>query len=127
MVSRVADTGRRTGIWIAPFLAGSRSALATQHPDWLLRACGQPLVALHNWDQDIFALDVTHPQVQDYLRTVFTYLRDLGIDFFKIDFIYAAALDAARVEDISSVTAYRGALDLIRQVIAPSGSRAGDR
>jgi alpha-galactosidase len=117
IVGRAADTGRRTGIWIAPFLAGARSAVAARHPDWLLRAGGEPLVAIHNWGQDVFALDVSHPGVVDHLRQVFGHLRGLGIDFFKIDFVYAAALDADRHADSSGVQAYRDGLRLVRESI----------
>ncbi len=119
VVRRVADTGRRTGIWIAPFLAGARSTLAAEHPDWLLRADrdADPLVAIANWHQDVHALDTTHPGVQHYLREVFGNFRDVGIDFFKIDFIYAGALDGRRAEDVAPVAAYRAALDLIHESI----------
>lgn len=61
-VDAIRADGRRAGIWLAPFVAGSRSRLAAEHPEWLLRgADGAPVWALHNWDQDTYALDVTHP------------------------------------------------------------------
>src|SRR2546429_245082 len=81
VTGRVRDTGRRTGIWVAPFMVGRRSQVFQEHPDWLIDGVS----AGHNWDQDLFGLDLTHPGVQDYLRRTFTMLREVGIDYFKID------------------------------------------
>lgn len=126
LVGRVADHGLRTGIWIAPFLAGQRSELAADHPDWLLRdGAANPVVALRNWGQEIYALDADHPGVQDYLTGVFRWMVGLGIDFFKIDFIYAAALQASRRSDAEAVGAYRSGLDVIRAAIGPDSYLLG--
>ncbi|MDQ1720643.1 MAG: alpha-galactosidase [Pseudonocardiales bacterium] len=120
MVARITDTGRRAGIWIAPFLAGSRSRLAAEHPDWLIGDGDQPVLANHNWNQDTFALDATHPEVQAYLTEVFGHFTELGFDFFKADFLFAAALDGSRHADAAPVAAYRQGLDLVRQAIGDS-------
>ncbi len=117
MVARIKDTGRRAGIWIAPFLAGSRSRLAAEHPDWLISDAHGPVLANHNWDQDTYGLDATHPGVQAYLRQVFGHFTELGFDFFKTDFLFAAALDGNRHTELSPVAAYRQCLELIRQSI----------
>ncbi len=123
LVSRIASHGRRTGIWTAPFLVGSASRVAAEHPDWIVRSLdsagaeGSPVNAGHNWDQHLYALDTTHPGARDYLREVFTTFTDWGIDFFKIDFIYAGAVDGRRHDDVSGVQAYRNGLELIRESI----------
>jgi alpha-galactosidase len=117
MVARITDTGRRAGIWIAPFLAGARSRLAAEHPDWLISDPDGPVRANHNWDQDTFGLDPTHPGVQAYLAEVFGHFVDLGFDFFKTDFLFAAALDGGRHSGLSPVAGYRQGLDVIRQAI----------
>jgi alpha-galactosidase len=62
-------------------------------------------------------MDATHPGVQAYLTEVFSFFRDIGIDFYKIDFIYAGALDGARYADVTGVEAYRIGLDQIRSAI----------
>lgn len=48
---------------------------------------------------------------------MFTTPCGLGFDFFKLDFLYAGALDGGRHEDMSAVTAYRSGLELIRRAI----------
>ncbi len=120
LVEGIAATGRRAGIWVAPFLAGERSALVRSHPDWVLRDATGPVSAGRNWNQEVFGLDLTHPGVRDYLTTVFQTLCDIGFDFFKLDFLYAGALDARRFADDSAVGAYRSGLDLIRAAVGPA-------
>lgn len=121
LVARIRDRGRRVGIWTAPFMVGERSRVYAEHPDWLLGR--QP--AGYNWDQELFGLDVTHPDAADYLHRVFATFREQGIDFFKIDFIYAAALDGRRHEDVPPVEAYRRGLRLIRDAIGPDAYLLG--
>ncbi|MCE7008823.1 alpha-galactosidase [Kibdelosporangium philippinense] len=118
LFARIRDSGRRAGIWTAPFLVGALSQVAAEHPDWLVRNDdGSPVSAGHNWNQDLYALDSTHPGAADYLATVFRTFRDWGIDFHKIDFVYAGALPGKRYSDISPIQAYRDALGLIREAI----------
>jgi alpha-galactosidase len=84
--------GRRVGIWTAPFLVGERSELARRRPEWLV---GGTDLGSH-WNQRLFALDVTHPAAADHLRSVFAGLRDIGIDVFKLDFLYGGAIAGRR-------------------------------
>ncbi len=121
LVGRIRAAGRRAGIWVAPFLVGARSALATEHPDWLVPGAD----AGHNWDQDLYALDATHPGAAGYLREVFGWLLDLGIDYFKIDFCYAGALAGRRAGDLPALAAYRHGLALVRDAIGPAAYLLG--
>lgn len=119
VVERIREHGRRAGIWLAPFLVGVRSAIAAEHPDWIVRGeSGEPVFAIHNWGQDPYALDVTHPGVRDYLTTVLRSFVDMGFDFFKLDFLYAAALDGRRFDaSLTSTQAYRQGLAHIRSAV----------
>jgi alpha-galactosidase len=115
LVGRIRAAGRRAGIWIAPFLVGARSALAAEHPEWLVGGAG----AGHNWGQDLYALDTTHPGSAGYLREVFAALAGAGIDYIKADFCYAAALAGRRAEPVGGLAAYRAGMRLLRQAIGP--------
>lgn len=122
LIERIRGRGKRAGIWVAPFLAGDRSKLAAEHPDWLLAGPG----AGHNWGQRLFALDISHPGAAAYLNEVFGRLRGLGIDFFKIDFLYAGALAGPRYDqELTGVAAYRSGLALIRNAIGPDSYLLG--
>jgi alpha-galactosidase len=126
LFGRILHSGRRAGIWTAPFLVGSQSVLAAEHPDWLVHNHdGSPVSAGHNWNQDLYALDSTHPGAADYLSTVYRTFRGWGIDFHKIDFIYAGALFGKRHQDVDPITAYRDALRLIRDAIGPDAYLLG--
>ncbi len=70
LVDHIHARGFKAGLWLAPFLMGAKSRLYSDHPDWVveypsasLRAGkpGKPFVALQNWGQDCFALDLTRP------------------------------------------------------------------
>jgi len=126
LVRRITQQhGRRAGIWVAPFLVGSRSQLAADHPDWLVGGDDDPIDAGHNWDQQLFALDVSRPEAAAYLTEVFTTLAGLGIDLFKVDFIYAGALDGRRHGDIDGLGAYRLGVELIRSAIGEQAHLLG--
>lgn len=119
LIERIRSRGHRAGIWISPFLVGARSTTAAKHPDWLVRSdSGAPLVAVQNWGQEAYPLDVTHPGVQEYLTAVFGRFLELGVDFFKVDFLYAGALDGRRHDaSVSSTQAYRRGLAHIRSAV----------
>jgi alpha-galactosidase len=111
-VAAIRDAGRRAGIWLAPFSVGSRSDVAQQHPEWLTGPAGA------NWGDDLVGLDLTHPGVRDYLQRVFTGLRDLGIDYVKLDFLYSGAVPGDRFDDgATPIAAYRSGLALIREAM----------
>jgi alpha-galactosidase len=119
LAARIRDHGHRAGIWLAPFLAGTDSALAREHPDWLVGDAG------HNWDQPLRGLDLTHPDARDHLIEVFTGLREQGFDYFKLDFLYAGALPGRRHQDADQVTAYRSGLALIREAVGDDAYLVG--
>ena len=120
LVNRIRDRGRRAGLWVAPFLVAAGAELAVEHPDWLVREADQPVSAGHNCEQDLYALDTTHPGAAEYLTEVFATFYGLGIDFFKIDFIYAGAIPGRRHADMDALEAYRRGVRIIREAIGPS-------
>jgi alpha-galactosidase len=117
VVERIREHGHRAGIWIAPFLVGTRSSVATEHPDWLVRSeSGAPVAT----GGDSYPLDVTHPGARKYLASVFSRFVELGIDYFKLDFLYAGALDGRRYDtSLTASQAYRRGLAEVRSVIGP--------
>jgi alpha-galactosidase len=125
VVGRIRAAGRRAGIWVAPFFLGSRSATLREHPDWAIGR-ESPVVAGEGWDQTLFALDATHPGAQAHLREVFGMLAGVGIDYFKVDFLYAGAVDGARADGtVPGTAAYRHGLQVIREAIGPEAYLLG--
>ncbi len=92
VVERIHSKGMMAGIWLAPFVAENKSALMTEHPDWIARdENGGAIYAGCNWSGDA-ALDLNNAEVTAYVRKVLRHYVDLGFDFFKLDFIYASGL-----------------------------------
>lgn len=121
VVGAVTETGRRAGIWVAPFLVGHRSALFAERPEWLVGGAS----AGHMWDQELAVLDVTHPGAAEHLVDVFATLRGLGITHFKLDYLYAGALAGRRHAALDPVAAYRLGLELVRQGAGPDATIHG--
>ena len=113
LVGRVRDRGRRAGAWLAPFLVGRDTSLAREHPDWLVGDAGV------NWGQPLVGLDLTHPAVREHLATRVRALVDLGVDYLKLDFLYAGAVPGRRHGDASPTAAYRAGLALLREAAGP--------
>jgi alpha-galactosidase len=121
LIGRIGEAGRRSGIWIAPFLVGESSDLLAAHPAWLVRdpATGDPVYCGTVCGQRCTALDVTHPDAARYLTRVLATMREWGTSYFKIDFVYAGACEGRRHSGATPVAAYREGLKLIRDAIGP--------
>jgi alpha-galactosidase len=120
IAARIKATGRRAGIWIAPFLVFPESELARRHPDWLIGGPDEPVHAGHNWNRDLFALDTTHPDAMERITEVVATMHDWGYDFFKMDFVYAGAIPGRRHEDMSPIAAYRLGMQRLRAAMGDS-------
>lgn len=123
LVDRIHEKGFHAGIWVAPFLIGANSRLWQERPNWAVQhKPGRPSVAMINWDQDCYALDLTRPDVIEWLEIVFrTIFDEWGFDYIKIDFIYAGAVDGSRFDpNVTRAQAYRRGIQTIRNI-------AGDR
>jgi alpha-galactosidase len=121
VAAEILGCGRRAGIWVAPFLAGESSRLATEHPDWMVAGCDPG----RNWGQDLMVVDPTHPEAAEWLATVFRRLRSWGFDYFKLDFLYAGALPGPRHQDASALDAYRAGLRTIRDAAGAGATLTG--
>lgn len=113
LASDIRASGRRAGIWVAPFLVGAKSEVARRHPEWLVGDAD----AGHNWEQQQLILDVTHPGAAQHVTDVFTELCRQGYDHFKLDFIYAGAIEGRRHDQVDGIEAYRAGMSLIRDAV----------
>jgi hypothetical protein len=125
----VRSRGFAAGIWVAPFMVGSRSRLLRDHPDWVVRDFeGRPVPEWRHYspesgatDPEHYALDASHPGVVEHVGSVFRTLRQWGATFFKVDFLDWGLKDTARVPrhdaTRTSVEAFRAVLQAIRDSI----------
>jgi alpha-galactosidase len=120
LVERIHEAGFKAGLWLAPFLMGEKSRLWKEHREWAVQYRSEkPFIALQNWGQDCYALDLTRPDVIDWLKTVFrTICADWGFDYVKIDFIYAGAVNGIRHDpEVTRTLAYRRGLEAVREAV----------
>lgn len=92
VVDKIHDKGLMAGIWLAPFVAEKNSRLYKERYDWLKKdEKGKPVKCGANWS-GFYALDLENGEVKEYIKKCLQYYIDLGFDFFKLDFLYAASL-----------------------------------
>ena len=107
LADRLQALSMRPGIWIPPFMVSPKSELATKHPDWLIEDADAGL----HWGQRMRILDINNSGAADYVARVFRTFAGWGYSYFKLDFLYAAA--------IPGIDAYRRGMQLIRDTVGP--------
>jgi alpha-galactosidase len=118
LADRIKATGRKAGLWLAPFLVVPSSSLYREHRDWLLRDnYGKLVPAGCNWGERLFTLDTTHPDALKWLDALLKKVRFWGYDYVKLDFLYAGALPGRRHIDMPREAAYRAGLKVIREAL----------
>src|SRR3954447_3411978 len=120
LASRIAEAGRRPGIWLAPFLARPDAAVAQAHPDWIARY-GQgdrELIGMWHpdWGGPTHVLDTSHPDVLGWLEQVARSLVDAGFTYLKLDFTYAPGIEGVYVDPtLTPAERVRAGYDAIRR------------
>jgi len=119
MAEIIKSYGLKPGIWLAPFSVSETSTIFKIHKDWLVKdENNNPLFAYENWNKKIYALDLTHPEVKEYIYKLFKKIKNEGFEYFKIDFLFAGAIPGKRfVRDKTPIQAYREGLRLIREAV----------
>ena len=94
LVSELHDLGCRAGLWIAPFrVQPDAPGIGTDHPEWCLQGDDGPL---HERRNNTWALDASHPDALEWIRSLGRTVRDWGFEMVKVDFCYLGALEATR-------------------------------
>lgn len=116
LAEAIRKTGRRAGLWLAPFMARDNSSIYREHPDWFLKdEQGRPALAHNQWGGLVYALDTTHPDALEWIAGLIKKVRSWGYDYLKLDFLYAGALPGIRHADMPREAAYRQGLQVIRE------------
>ena len=117
LADQIRDRGLRPGLWMAPFTPSPTSQLAMDHPDWI--ADWTPIGDVLGGDDLI--LDLTHPEVQEYLHELFDMFRnEWGYEWFKMDFAYWALLGTGFHDPaMTREEAWHEAVGIIREELGP--------
>ncbi|MGB9718936.1 MAG: glycoside hydrolase family 36 protein, partial [Thermoproteota archaeon] len=88
---RLWEMGFNLGVWKAPFTISEYDPVAAQHPEWLLGDEKEKPAPYSTWFWKpygkVYALDLTHPGAQNYLREKIASLAKKGVRYFKFDFM----------------------------------------
>jgi alpha-galactosidase len=123
VLKEIRKRGLEPAIWVAPFIAEQSSHVFQQHPEWFIRgADDKPLmsssVTFGGWRHaPWYAVDGTHPEVQEHFRRVFSTMRqEWGCTYFKLDANFWGAMHGGRFHDpkASRIQAYRQGMEAIR-------------
>ena len=115
--------GLTVGLWTAPFEVSSRAWVYEHHKDWLVHnAEGRPIPLEDVWRQGIdtlYALDMTNPGAQEYLRQTYkTLVREWGVRFIKLDFMDTTAIEGYYYRpNTTALEAQRIGLQVIRDTV----------
>jgi alpha-galactosidase len=122
VLQQIRRKGFQPAIWAAPFIAEAGSRVFKEHPDWFVKdADGTPLpsakVTFGGWRRGPwYALDGTHPDVQQHFERTFRTMRDeWGCTYFKFDANFWGAIHGGRFHDprATRIEAYRRGMEAI--------------
>ncbi len=115
IVRKIHEKSLKAGIWVAPFVGERKSKLFQEHPDWFAKDKeGNPFYCGCNWS-GFFALDFEKEEVKEYIKNCLLFLKDIGFDFFKLDFLYAVCLPSSHNQ--TRAEKMRGAMKWIRSIL----------
>src|SRR6266481_1628277 len=124
VLKEIRKRGFEPAIWVAPFVAEQSSHIFQQHPEWFIRGVDdKPLVSSQvtfgGWRHGPwYALDGTHPEVQQYFEKTFSTMRkEWGCTYFKLDANFWGAMHGGRFHDpkATRIQAYRQGMEAIRR------------
>jgi len=82
-VSYINKRGFCAGIWTAPTRMHYLCGTVMRRNSFLVKnELGDPIM-----DEEFYVVDPTHPEGERYIREIYTFLKDCGFEYFKIDFI----------------------------------------
>ncbi len=115
IVKKIHDKGYMAGLWMAPLVAEKESRLFADHPDWFKKdKNGDPVRCGANWT-GFYALDLENEEVREYIKKCLRHYADMGFDFFKLDFLYAASVPSYKGKTRSQAAEF--AYDFLREVL----------
>ncbi|MBN1902194.1 alpha-galactosidase [Candidatus Sumerlaeota bacterium] len=129
LADKIREQGMKPGIWFAPYVIHSGTALSNEHPDWLIHNPDGKLKQVHPYlpegspevEREIpkrHVLDITHPDAAKWLSDLFhAAAHEWGYEFIKVDFVDWSALAADRYHDptVTRAAFYRKGAEIMRQ------------
>ncbi len=116
---RIRASGFTPGVWLSPFIVRPGSRMQREHSRWLAGGVQGVMSNVKiTWLRDTLTLDVTRPEVADYLRRLIrTAVKEWKFPLLKLDYLYLPAARHVRFFDptVTRAQALRRTLELIRR------------
>lgn len=118
---RIRQAGCLPGMYLVPTAMHESNPLVKKHPEWLQRMPnGEFAVHFANWGGKTYFLEMDHPEVKEFMRTLFKRARDEGWGYIKIDFTYGfSTARAAYDRKKTSFESQRDLYALFREAAGP--------
>ena len=115
IVEKIHSKGLKAGIWLAPFVAEEESELFKNHKELFKKdSKGKFIKCGSNWS-GFYALDLENKKAIDHIKESLQYYVDMGFDFFKLDFLYAAGLPI--YQDMTRAQMMEKAYTLLKEIL----------
>jgi hypothetical protein len=134
VADRLRALGLTAGLWFLPFASDWKDPEFKDHQNWFVKRRDGTAFET-DWGNT--SLDLTHPEVRDYLTGLVKSIHSWGINYFKMDGLWTGtATEQIYVNDgyrddhigenapfhdpkVTNVEALRGGLKLLRQAAGP--------
>ena len=120
LAQAIKSRGFIPGIWTAPTSVAETSRLFAEKPGWMVSENSSLKLSYKAWGKKIYALDMTNPDAKNWLFETFRTLKKAGFDYFKIDFLFSAAMSGTRQKNVTPIQAYQEGLKVIRKAVGKS-------
>jgi len=123
---KIREMGYRLGIWMAPFIVLESSPLFREHPEYMVKNRDGKPKTKHKWywlpHDNIYTLDPTHPGAREWLRNTLSTLREMGVRYWKLDFILPTSRNDGDTvyydkKMVKGAEVYRAGLFLIEETL----------
>lgn len=125
IIKRIKNFGYKPAIWLSPFAINPTTKLHDYHRSWFLKGdhkkhfegrLSSPFDEMSNI-LDLEVLDPTLEVVQNYLSDTFKHFKNLGFEFFKIDFMYPVSSAQKYSIPVTRAQALRIGVETIRKAV----------
>jgi alpha-galactosidase len=117
----VRHSGLTFGLWTAPFEVSERAWVFQNHKEWLLHNAAGELIHIGyvtDKQDQLYVLDTTNPDAQNYLKQTYTTLYGWGLRFLKMDFMDDTAIEGSYYRpNTTALEAQRIGLKIIRGAV----------
>lgn len=110
--------GLNPSIWVAPMYVSTVHPVTAAHPEWFLHTAGGQMRLYSQVGRGDFAtLDISSSDAREFIVTQLQALWTAGYRSFKLDFLYAAAIEGVHQQPLTALEFYQSWMRLLRDTL----------